>query len=451
MRIYIDCTITFNCTHNTGIQRVVRNIVRESKSVGQQLGVKCTTVKFDGNNFRTFAPKTDRKVRILLVLMGKILKGISKLSYFLKRFLPATWYSKLSLILSPHFIYLYSIYQKEQSESGVILNSKRDYASENHNINITEASDHNILLLLDSNWDVKIWDAVEKFRDNGGHVCAVLFDLIPFSHPETVEKDTLKAHTSWWIGAPLHVDSVMCISKSVRDDFLLWQERHDLTRKLMSEKVGYFYLGANFDKPDLFNQVLTSHVPNFLVVGTLEPRKNHNLILDAFDILWTKKYQINLVIVGSIGWKSKKLLDRIQKHPEFRHRLFLIKDTSDHDLTLLYSKSEALIIASLAEGFGLPIVEAFQHETKVICSDIPVFREVAGDHAVYFDPTNPANLANKVSESTSSQRNGRYQKKSVTKEWISWKESTEQLLTRVIAITTNSEKSPELSDDNDLS
>ena len=438
MRIFIECGISLNSIHNTGIQRVVRNIVRESESVGQQLGVECIPVMFVSNSFRRYAPKSNRKGSLLIVLLGIFLKGLSKLNNLLSRLATKGAYSKLIFIKSyvRHLYFIYQKYHEVGNEGGVI--SDQPLRGE-------------VLLLLDSNWDAQIWDAVDKFRAEGGHVCAALYDLIPFSHPETVEEHTRIAHTSWWLDAPLHIDSVMCISKAVRDDYFAWQEEQDLTRKLMSEKVGYFHLGADLNKTDLVVQVLTSSAPNFLVVGSLEPRKNHNLILDAFEILWKKKYKINLVIVGASSWKSEQLLDRIQRHPEIGHRLFIIRDASDRDLTMLYGKSEALIIASMVEGFGLPIVEAFQHGTQVICSDIPVFREIAGDHAVYFEPTNAGALANKVSESVSSLRSGLYQKKGVTKEWISWKESTEQLLTRMLAITTNSESSPDLAGDNDLS
>ncbi len=75
---------------------------------------------------------------------------------------------------------------------------------------------------------------------------------------------------------------------------------------------------------------------------------------------------------------------RIKRHPEFGQRLFWLSDAGDADLALLYRNARALAIASVAEGFGLPIVEAARYGTPVIATDIPVFREAAGDSASYF-------------------------------------------------------------------
>jgi alpha-1,2-rhamnosyltransferase len=87
---------------------------------------------------------------------------------------------------------------------------------------------------------------------------------------------------------------------------------------------------------------------------------------------------------------------RIEGHSAFNRRLFWLKDASDADLTLLYRNAHALVLASVAEGFGLPIVEAAHHGAPVIATDIPVFREVAGESAQYFRLLDRDSLAEKM-------------------------------------------------------
>jgi glycosyltransferase involved in cell wall biosynthesis len=281
---------------------------------------------------------------------------------------------------------------------------------------------------------MKMWSAVDKFRAAGGLVCAVLYDLIPFTHPQTVQKHTLNAHTLWWKQAPLHLDSVMCISQTVRDEFLQWQDMQQLAHQLTPDQVGYFYLGSelSIDSDDAeLPAILLKNEPFFLLVGSIEPRKNYQLVLDAFEHLWREGKTTNLVIVGGHGWKSEAFLNRLQTHPLYKKRIFLLTRTTDGELALLYRKTAALIIASVAEGFGLPIVEAFQHGAKVICSDIPVFREIATDRAVFFDVSNSRELADRVSENLCLIPPAFIIHSTLGSEWLTWPESATQLFTRL--------------------
>jgi glycosyltransferase involved in cell wall biosynthesis len=124
--------------------------------------------------------------------------------------------------------------------------------------------------------------------------------------------------------------------------------------------------------------------PLFLVVGTIEPRKGHSGVLDAFDALWAEGSQVRLCLAGKEGWEVEHLMRRIRNHPLLGSRLFFIEHFSDAEINLCYAAAHALIAGSVAEGYGLPIVEAAQHKVPVIATDIAVFREVAGTGAAYF-------------------------------------------------------------------
>lgn len=120
------------------------------------------------------------------------------------------------------------------------------------------------------------------------------------------------------------------------------------------------------------------------MVGTIEPRKGYADALSAFDQLWSNNSDIVLVIVGKPGWKTEQLQQRMQNHQEYGKRLYWFKAASDEFLLKLYQSSTGILVASEAEGFGLPLIEALYHGKPVLARDIEVFHEVVADGVVYF-------------------------------------------------------------------
>lgn len=129
------------------------------------------------------------------------------------------------------------------------------------------------------------------------------------------------------------------------------------------------------------------------MVGTIEPRKGYSQALSAFDALWQQNVQVNLVIVGKMGWKVDELASRLRQHPEAGVRLHWFDDVDDHQLLQLYNITDGLLMASEGEGFGLPVIEAARFNKPLLLRDIPVFREIAGIAAEYFTGTEPDALA----------------------------------------------------------
>ena len=127
----------------------------------------------------------------------------------------------------------------------------------------------------------------------------------------------------------------------------------------------------------------------FLMVSTLEPRKGHADVLDAFEILWSQGLDKHLVFVGKEDLMVEHLIERIESHPQKGKKLHWLGRVEDDQLAWLYQKCEAFIMASIDEGFGLPIIEAMAYDCPVILRDIEVFREVAGHQGCYFDKSIP--------------------------------------------------------------
>lgn len=429
--IFIECGATMKSPFNTGIQRVVRNIVRESQGVGNSLGHQCVLVRFVNGNFRVIELSVEIiKPSPVISLANLFLLFAVKVYRVLKLLMPNKLHKMIRTKFAPFIRNFHDKYLL-----GPLGLTLKEFLMQRATIAQSQApTSPPVLLLLDSSWDVNMWDAVDEFRTLGGRVCGVLYDLIPFTHPHTVEEYTLNLHTTWWKQAPLHMDAIMCISQTVRSDFLLWQEQQELAKRLTPEQVGFFYLGSElntvFDVPQVVN-IFLKNEPYYLVVGSIEPRKNHSLILDAFELLWLDEGAPNLVIVGGHGWKSELLIRRIKGHPKYNKKLYFFERTNDAELAYLYRNTAALIIASFAEGFGLPIVEAFQHGAKVICSDIPVFREIATQRAEFFDASSSRDLADKVCQNLSHISCPSIINTTGPTEWMTWEESALQLFNRL--------------------
>ena len=135
--------------------------------------------------------------------------------------------------------------------------------------------------------------------------------------------------------------------------------------------------------------------PYVLCVGTIEIRKNHKIILDAFE---TKlyKYGIQLIFAGRIGWMVDNLLARIANQAQKNKQFYFLENLNDASIDYLYENAFLTVSASFVEGFGLPLIESIMRGTPVIASDIPVFREVGGEYCDYFNPEDVNDLIQKV-------------------------------------------------------
>lgn len=163
------------------------------------------------------------------------------------------------------------------------------------------------------------------------------------------------------------------------------------------------------------------------MMGTLDPSKGHAFVLDAFELLWKCDVNASLVIVGKQGWMVEALVERLRQHTELNKRLFWFDDISDEQLEAAYVSSLCLIAASYGGGSGLPLIEAAQHKLPIIARDIPVFREVAGDHAFYFNTTEPEQLAQSIKQWLDLYANKEHPM-SNNMPWLTWQQSAQQLL-----------------------
>jgi glycosyltransferase involved in cell wall biosynthesis len=241
---------------------------------------------------------------------------------------------------------------------------------------------------------------IEKLRQSGLKVYFLVYDLLCVQMPQYFNKNNVEEFVKW-LDIVASSDGAICISETVANEFSEWVENNAASRTIPF-KIGWFHMGSNIDQSlptkgfggdSKYIISCLSKLMSFLMVGTIEPRKGHMQVIQAFEILWHEGYDINLVIVGKHGWLIDEVVNTIQKHTEFNSRLFWLDSISDEYLDVIYKECVALIAASHGEGFGLPLIEAAQHGLPLIVRDIPVFKEVAGASATYFSGLSPVNLA----------------------------------------------------------
>ena len=280
---------------------------------------------------------------------------------------------------------------------------------------------------------------LRSMSDRGVAIHFVVYDLLPMLRPDVFPFGTEQYFGDFLRTVHAVTDGVICISRAVADELADWYEGQGLRRRLPLQ-LGWFHLGADIDAsapstgmPPDAHVVLNALAarPSFLMVGTVEPRKGQAQALAAFEQLWERGVDVNLVIVGKEGWMVEQLAARMADHPEKGKRMFWLAGISDEMLLKLYAGSAALLAASEGEGFGLPLIEAAQHGIPIIARSLPVFREVAGDHAYYFDGLAPADLARAIEDWLALHRAGTAPV-STGMPWLTWDRSARQVIDTVI-------------------
>jgi glycosyltransferase involved in cell wall biosynthesis len=265
-----------------------------------------------------------------------------------------------------------------------------------------ESRPNDLVFMLDSSW----WSP-ERFNELhcrtwelGGEVVWMVHDLVPIKYPQTCDPGMPPAFRAWLSHAVLTADGFICNSEATRADLEAFMDEvlKPRSRRPWSSTV---HLGTDLDSRGLIGsgekaldvlKQIDGHA-YFAALGTIEPRKDYGTILDAFDRLWIRGCDVALVIMGKKGWNVEELVKKIVEHPENGRRLFWIEGAADKDVLSLLKHATALIQASIAEGFGLPIVEAGSQGIPLLLSDIAVFHEIAGEDATYFPVGDAKTLA----------------------------------------------------------
>ncbi|MEX5663642.1 glycosyltransferase family 1 protein [Pseudomonas neuropathica] len=437
-RLLVECTYVFeHPSANSGIQRVVRNVIQQLPGADET--VECIpVVMINGGLYevKSLAPLKSTKLD-LMGLRVKLEQWANTFwlrhrsverrwpfnqSHFTRRVLYVGCRLTAFACLSLPMRLLERVLKGQQIPERCVPLAHR-------------AGDQ--LVLLDSSWHANFFPLAEQLKREGVGIISVIYDLIPLTHPQFCDAGLVKVFNDWFDWIARTADGYVAISTTIRD-----QVREEMLSRIGTQQVGqrwfdYFYLGSELDLSEADAKVdrglldmFQTNDPVFLMVSTIEPRKNHAYLLEAFELAWATGSKARLCIVGKIGWKCDALIERIRQHPELNRRLFMYNSLSDKSLEHAYSHATALVFPSHVEGFGLPLVEAMQRKLPAMASDIPVFREIGGDYMAYFDLANPQSLSDLV---TGMDRTGEFPAALGLEQWrwLSWREASAQLVERI--------------------
>jgi len=203
--------------------------------------------------------------------------------------------------------------------------------------------------------------------------------------------------------------------------------------KINPEKIEVIYEGADFyQKTNNYNFQYNNYI---LYVGNAYPHKNLLTLITAFIKVNEKFKNLKLLIVGVNDY----FFEKIKKTINFQKNIIFINNPSDKELIAIYKNASILIMPSLYEGFGLPLIEAMYLGIPTIASNIEIFHEICGKATEFFDPNNPNSLKEKIELilENPEKRNVLIKNGLIQAEKYQWKKTAEKILKIYNSNTTN--------------
>lgn len=249
-----------------------------------------------------------------------------------------------------------------------------------------------------------------KCRSNIRYV-AFVHDCIPLVYPDLCAEGVPTQYKAWLI----EVSECACFLLANSNNTKLDVEKYARLEGCELPPVQVIYLNARFhlrkdkQEADQAGQVTSSTLRLYglaaekfvLLVSTIEPRKNHATVFEAWIRLvemGSVKPVPKLVCVGKRGWKEGAIVAALERHPLLKQHVLLLTAVPDQHLSILYASCLFTVFPSLYEGWGLPVSEALSFSKVPIVSDVASHREAAGEFGIYFAPESSEELYSRVTE-----------------------------------------------------
>ena len=348
-RIVIDVSHTFRSTYRTGIQRVVREFVR---NVEQESN--CYIAWFPNFLNRHFIElrqtdiRGDRPQRPTGIIKNNVDKYSSKI---LSKF-----FSLRTLMIYVNEILLFA----------KILSRPSYYR-------IHKIRPEDKVLLIDAFWaDPRFKKKLERFEYLDLKIFLFVHDLFPISNPEWFNRRQINQFRKSIEKAFQVSNTVICASEFVKSEIIkLFSTQLKSVEKIQKVKLACSNHEVVTDKLDR---------DGIVVLGTVEPRKNITLILDWIEAFNPKE---QVWIIGRKGWESPQTFNRVNKLV-LEGKVTWLENASDHEVAFHLGRRRVGILASEAEGFGLPILEYARFGLHILARDIPAFKEINSSGTLYF-------------------------------------------------------------------
>jgi alpha-1,2-rhamnosyltransferase len=407
MRLHLDCSFTRLQPGNVGVTRVVRGLARGLPAAQLQL------VAYHGDGFRRADSVDGPAAPVGAAKRGGLwqflyrLSGSNALRRLVKSMLPVALQAAVWRVFS-----------------------RIAFSRLAHALPRAEISAGDIVIVGDAGWTYDVWSCVDRAAQQGARIATIVYDLIPLSQPQFCAPVYRRQFAAWLQEALRRSDAILCISEASRVEL----EGYCRETSLACPPTASFRLGGDLPPANTATAPARDSIRKlaggpgfFLTVGSIEPRKNHALLLDVFEQLWQRGIDAVLVVVGRPTDGTQATVARFRRHARLGRSLFFYDDASDAELELLYRGARAVILATLAEGFGLPLVEARQRGCEVIASRLPAFEEIADEGVRLFTPGDATALAALVEQAIATTRPA---PPSYMPEF-SWHDSAQQFIARL--------------------
>ena len=221
-----------------------------------------------------------------------------------------------------------------------------------------------------------------------------IHDVAYLYYPEDFTKKDLWQLKNWTNFSINQAKRIIAVSKTTKKDILK-------NYPIDEEKVSVVYNG--YEKKDQISKIkdqnyslkIKNKEPFILFVGTIQPRKNLETLIDAFDKFVQTNNDFKLVIAGKKGWLYENIFEKV-KTMKLEDKIVFTDHVSDQELIWFYKNAFCLVLPSLYEGFGIPVLEAMNFDCPIIASFSSSLPEIGADACLYFDPKNPDDLLEKL-------------------------------------------------------
>lgn len=222
-------------------------------------------------------------------------------------------------------------------------------------------------------------------RERARFFCLV-HDLIPLQYPEYARPGGAADHEKRIRTILSVAEGIICNSQSTLDALQPWMAETGRFPKTVVAHLGTHVASL---KDHLCGANPAMMRPYFVSVGTIEPRKNHLLLLNIWRKMASELKHQNfpkLILIGRRGWENEQVVDMLERCPALVDHVEEFNHLPDEKMQAILSGARALLLPSFAEGYGMPVAEALSWGVPVICSDLAALREAGGDVPDFLDP-----------------------------------------------------------------
>ncbi|MBO9658821.1 MAG: glycosyltransferase family 4 protein [Chitinophagaceae bacterium] len=226
--------------------------------------------------------------------------------------------------------------------------------------------------------------------------CLVIHDLAFLHHPSFIYRSHLLYYRRYTPKFLKKASSIVTVSQFSKEDIVSKYKTDPAAIDVIYNAARSSMHPLSWQEKQSVTHEYTGGKNYFIYAGSIHPRKNLVNLLKAFSIFKKRqKSDWKLVIAGRAAWQSGKFMDSISSY-KYRGDLVMTGYTDDQKLTQLIGAAYAMVYPSLFEGFGMPVVEAMQAGVPVITSKDSAMQEIGGDAALYADPTDHEDIADKM-------------------------------------------------------